>query len=143
MTTRADVVAQARQWLDVPFLHQGVSREGCDCRGLVIGVCRELGLVAPDFDVTGYPREPDGRSMLEACDRHMQRIGRDAMQPGDVIVVAFHKHPQHLGILTDHAYGCRGVIHGLGVTAQRVVETQLQFTPSMRFVAAYALPGVA
>lgn len=143
MTSRADVVAQARQWLDVPFLHQGVTREGCDCRGLVIGVCRELGLVAPDFDVTGYAREPDGRSMLHECDRHMQRISRDAMRPGDVVVVAFHKHPQHLGFLTDHAYGCPGVIHALGINANRVVETRLLFTAGMRFVAAYAVPGVA
>ena len=54
MTSRADVVAAALAWTDTPFHHQArLKGVGVDCVGLVIGVARELGLIAPDFDVVG------------------------------------------------------------------------------------------
>ena len=142
--TRADVVAAARGWLDTPFHHQArLKGVGVDCAGLVIGVARELGLVAPDFDVSGYARQPDGVSLIGWCDQYMARVPQDQMQPGDVIVVAFDVDPQHLGILGDYRHGGLSIIQSLGVTARRVVETRLMFSSAMRYVAAYRLPGVA
>ena len=40
---RAQIVAQARQWIGTPYLHQASLRGcGCDCLGLVRGVWRTV-----------------------------------------------------------------------------------------------------
>lgn len=147
MTTRRDVVAAARGWIGTPF-HASARLKGVgvDCAGLVIGVMRELKLCAPDWDVPPYRQTPDGVSMLAQCDLYMRRITQEEMQPGDVICTVCSVHPQHLGILADHLHFERGlaVIHASNNRAEyRVIETRLMFSRISRFVAAYALPGVA
>lgn len=143
MTTRAEVVAEARSWIGTPFQHQQrLKGVGVDCAGLVIGVARELGLVAADFDVTGYSRAPDG-TLLELCDANMARIGQDQMQPGDVVVVSVESDPQHMGILGDYVHGGLSIIHAASIgPRQAVIETRLMFSRAMTFVAAYSMPGV-
>lgn len=142
MVTRNDVVGCARSFLETPFHHQArLKGVGVDCVGLVIGVARSLGLIAPDFDVAAYPRTPDGTSLMHLTDAHMTRISREAMQPGDVVVVAFAKDPQHLGILSEYRHGGLSIIHAHSISG-RVIETRLMFGAHMKFVAAYSLPGV-
>lgn len=146
MTTRAEVIAVARSWLATPFHHQARAKgAGVDCIGLVIGVSRELGLVAADFDVRGYARVPDGRSLLTLADQHMRRIDRGSMQAGDVIVVRWARDPQHFAILADYAHGGLSIIHAYGQPGGggKVQEQRLDEAMLARFVAAYALPGVA
>lgn len=139
---RLQVVAQAREWINTPFQHQArMHAVGVDCAGLVIGVARQLGLVAPDFDVSNYPRSPDGVTLLKWCDRYMLRVARENMMPGHVVVVAFDKDPQHLGILGDYRHGGLSIIHAAQKPG-RVIETRLMFSPAMKFVAVYRLPGV-
>lgn len=135
------VVAAARQWLGTPYHHQARLRGvGVDCAGLVVGVARELDMVAPGFDVAGYSRRPDGWSFLEWSDQHMARIPRASMAPGDCVVVRFSKHPQHIGILGDYQHGGLSIIHAL--VGHGVVETRLLLDKNMQFVAAYKLPEV-
>jgi len=143
MIQRAQVVTCARTWIDTPYQHQARLRTvGVDCAGLVIGVARQLGIVAEDFDVQGYSPQPDGVSLLAWCDQSMRQIRQDELQPGDVVVVAFDKAPGHMGICGDYLHGGLSIIHALGITAGRVVETRLVFERSMRFVRGYAMPGV-
>ncbi len=142
---RETVVAQAREWLGTPYHHQARLRGvGVDCAGLVIGVARELGMVAPDFDVPPYPRRPDGRSMLGYCNQFMTRIELVDMQAGDVIVLRFEHDPQHMGIVVPHRRGL-AMVHALGTAdgKGRVIEQRLDSTTIERFVAAYRMPGVA
>lgn len=144
MTTRADVVTCARSWVGTPYQHQArLKGVGVDCAGLVIGVARELGLIEADWDVQGYARQPDGASLRRWCDDSMTPIGRNDMQPGDVVLVAFDAAPGHMGIVADYLHGGLSIVHALGITAKRVIETRLMFSASMRFVGAYALRGVA
>ena len=42
------IIAAARAWLGVPWRHQGRTRQGVDCAGLVVLVGREFGLAAYD-----------------------------------------------------------------------------------------------
>jgi cell wall-associated NlpC family hydrolase len=143
-TTRADVIAEARSWLDVPYVHQGRSRAGVDCAGLVIVVARSLGLVAPDFDVNGYARTPDGSSLLEICDALMTRIQLWQLRPGNVLVIRFGQEPQHLGIVGDYLYGGLSLIQALGTSdgKGRVIEWQLTKRKGWKPAQAYALRGV-
>lgn len=144
--TRADVVTAARTWIDTPFHHAARSKGiGVDCAGLLVGVARELGLVAPDFDVPPYIPTPDGHTMLEWCREYMREVVRHAMQPGDAIVVITDEHPQHLGILGDYRSGGLSIIHAsnsTSTTPQRVIETRLMFSRVQRFVAAFSFPGI-
>ena len=139
--TRADVCAEARAWLGTKWTHQHRAKGlAVDCAGLIIGVARELRIVAADFDVQGYSRQPDG-TLIDQCDHWMRRIAKTAMQPGDVLVLAIEEDPMHMGIVADYRHGGLSLIHASS-TAGRVVEHRLMFARNLRFRAAYALPGV-
>lgn len=142
--TRMQLVAAAREWIGTPFHHQGrLQGVGVDCVGLVIGVARQLGLVAPAFDVPAYPRAPDGASLMHLVDLHLMPLQMDEpVQPGHVIVVRLDAHPQHLGIVGDYRHGGLSIIHAAAQPG-RVIETRLMFSRAMRFVGAFNVPGVA
>jgi len=146
--TRADVVATARSWLGTPYVHQHRTKgHGVDCVGLIIGVARELALVAPDFDVNGYERAPDGSTMLAQCDLFMDRIFMDQLRPGHVLVYEFDRRlgPQHLGIVGDYFDGGLSLIQALGKTNGKgeVVEWNIgRPRKGWAPVQAYALRGV-
>lgn len=139
---RQDVVAAARGWIGTPYHHQArIKGMGVDCIGLVIGVARELSLVAPDFDINGYRRRPDGTTLMRLSLQHMSAVDFEAMQAGDVVVVAFDTEPQHFGILADYRHGGLSMIHAASGHGS-VIETRLMFSRALRFVAAFHLPGV-
>ncbi len=141
----AEVVAQALTWLGTPFHHAQILKGvGVDCAGLVIGVARELGLVAPDFDVPAYRKTPDG-SMLALCERYMTRISHAMMRAGDVVVVAIESDPQHLCILYDYRPHVFGIIHAACRSDRTgsVIQSRLLWGRYFEFVSAYRLPGVA
>lgn len=143
--TRADVVAEARTWLDTPYAHQHRAKGvAVDCAGLIVGVARELELVAPDFDVNGYARTPDGRSLLELCDRFMTRVRLGDLKPGHVLVIRWERDPQHMGILGDYLVGGLSLIHALGTAdgKGRVVEHRLNAQTMAKAIRGYALPKV-
>lgn len=142
MTTRARIVQEARNWIDSPFHHQGrLKGVGVDCAGLVIGIARELGIVAPDFNVAAYPRSPDGETLMHLAEIHLTPIAEADMQPGDVIVVAVDREPQHIGVLGDYRHGGLSIIHAAS-NAGFVIETRLMFNRTLRFVAAFSFPEV-
>jgi len=130
------ITAEARSWLGVPFLHQGRSRAGVDCAGLVICVCRALGALPPDFDVTGYTRQPDG-SMQAACERYLQPA---QAAPGGIFVMRYEGEPQHMGFYADYRHGGLSVVHAVHASG-RVVEHRLDALWRRRVVASYAVPG--
>jgi cell wall-associated NlpC family hydrolase len=145
MTLRTDIVAEARTWLKTPFHHQGrVRGVGVDCAGVPLEIGKALGLLPADAAITGYPRQPDGISLLAHCDRWLVRVPRAAMAAGDVIVVRFDRDPQHVGVLGDYRHGGLSMIHALGTPDGRgeVVEHRLDASTLARLVAVYRFPGV-
>lgn len=142
MISRTDVVAKAREYLDTPFHHQArLKGVGIDCVGLVICVCKDLNILSPEYDVTGYPRIPDGTSFLYHAEEVLITIPSESMQIGDAVVVSYDRDPQHIGILGDYRHGGFSIIHASS-EANKVIETRLMFSEYMKFVGAYALPGV-
>jgi cell wall-associated NlpC family hydrolase len=139
---RSQVISEAQSWLGTPFHHQArLKGVGVDCVGLVIGVGKELGLIGQDFDITGYDRIPDGRTLMAGAVKHMVPIHQAEMQAGDVIVVKFQQYPQHFGFLGNYRHGGFSIIHAASAYG-KVVEQRLMFTKAMGFVAAFKLPGV-
>lgn len=131
------VVSTARGFLGVPFLHQGRSTRGVDCSGLIVLTVRALGI--SDFDVKGYPRQPDGRSFEQAL-----RDGGCVPGPvrvGALLFIRFYREPQHVGFVTDYVHGGHGLIHSYSV-AHGVVEHRLDDKWLRRTASAWTLPGV-
>lgn len=136
------IVSTAREWIGTPFHHQArVKGVGVDCVGLVIAVARELGHVAPDFDVLGYSRHPDGVELMHHLNNNMNVVSQADMRPGDVVCVAFDSHPQHVGIVADYVHGGLSIIHAASKVG-KVIETRLMFSSAMRFVDAFRFEGV-
>jgi cell wall-associated NlpC family hydrolase len=137
------IVEVARSYLGTPFAHQGrLPGVGLDCAGVVIAIARELGVVAPDFDITGYGRTPDGVSLMGWCRQYMTEVPRSEMRPGDVLCVAWETIPHHLCVLGDYRHGGLSIIHSIdqrGKVRGSVVEHRLVFGARMKFVAAFRL----
>lgn len=114
MITREPLVACAKSWIDTAVVHQGQRKgEGCDCKGLIVGVAVELGL--PEGRslaalVRDYPSDFKGRRMFDGLARTLIRVA--SPQPGDVLAILLGRDPcpRHLAFLTaadkiTHAYG--------------------------------------
>lgn len=98
----AQIVAEARSWLGTPFHWQAsLKGVGCDCKGLVAGVARELDL-------------PEARSLYASMASYGEAVpvgllrkglsetlvGVDEPEPGDVLLLRAGGKAQHLGIFT-------------------------------------------
>lgn len=145
MTTRAEIVAYARTLVGTPFHHAGrLPGVGVDCAGVLVLAARQCALVSQSFDLPSYTQTPDGKTMLEWCNKFMgARVDRASLRPGDACVMVIDRYPQHLGIVGNHKRGGLSLIHASNTAnPPRVVETSLIFTPVQRFVAGYSFPGV-
>jgi cell wall-associated NlpC family hydrolase len=137
MTTPATLIACARTWRGVPFLHQGRSRYGIDCVGLIIETLRECAALPADYvDPRDYGRSPDGQ-LTELIARHCERVRVAEM--GVLVLIRWPqaKLAQHVALCTGdtliHAYqGPRGVIEH-GYRGEWIKRT----------VALWRLPGIA
>lgn len=148
--SRAAFLAEARTWMETPFMHQrSIKLVGCDCGGLVRGVCVSMGLLPPDYmdriepDLRGYPSRPDGIVMRAICDRFLRRTAVADVRPADMLLFRFGVHPQHTAIVGDYVHGGLSMIHALGPShPAKVVEHSIDATWRKRIVAAYAIPGI-
>lgn len=136
MSTAAEIMATARSWRGVPFRHQGRSRNGVDCAGVVRAVGLQHGEVIED--VNGYARQPDG-SMRAACDRYLDPVPAPVL--GGVLLMRFVSQPQHLAIVVDYGEGGLGIVHALEKSGQ-VVEHQLDRLWRSRIVQCYRFRGM-
>lgn len=112
------MIAAARDCLGTPFHHQGrVALRGLDCIGLIVHALREAGVRVADN--TGYGRMPDGNRLKENLLAHGFTETQAAM-PGDVLLMRFHRIPQHVGLMVaENAF-----IHAYAMQ-RKVIETQL------------------
>lgn len=99
MTTRAQIIAEARTWIGTPWVHQGrLKGIACDCVGMIICVARALEIFPPELDAT-YSRNPQPKLMIDYLNQYLDRIDGPP-QPADVLLLRPHRITQHLGILT-------------------------------------------
>lgn len=148
MTTRAEVVAEARAWIGTRFHHQAsLKGVGCDCIGLVRGVGTELGiytssdLALPEVQqFKGYARTPTNGMLKRGFDLFAVRIPRAEIRPGDIILMRFESEPQHVAIVSE-LNGVLSMIHSYALP-RKVVEHSIDTTWRSRIVAAYSFPGV-
>jgi cell wall-associated NlpC family hydrolase len=106
--TGADIVAEARTYIGTPWRHQGRSREGIDCAGLVLKVMHAMEIT--DFDAADYSRQATDESMVQACREHLVDVSLAEARPGDVAVMRFGSN-RHIGFFGDYLYGGLSLIH--------------------------------
>lgn len=100
MTSRSDIVAEARGYIGTAFRHQGrIKGIGVDCIGLVIGIANALGL--SDYDITDYPVSPNSTMMAAKLREHLDEIAFKELLPGDIAWFKIVREPQHVAIITE------------------------------------------
>lgn len=116
MIPAAALIAQARQWVGVPFIHQGRARHGADCLGFVAAMAAELGSrVLLEHLPGNYARDPQARllnGMTDLC----RTID---LEPAALVLFQFpqSKFPSHAAIYTGES-----IIHAFARVG-KVVET--------------------
>lgn len=133
MTTRAEIVTEARRWLGTPFKHQGrVMGEGVDCGGVVVMLARRFGLDQDYTDPVGYPSQPHNDYMERLLDRYTIPVRPVERRAADILTFSFGRHLHHIGILS----APDRVIHAWNDGQGCVIESRLtgSFAHGMRRV---------
>lgn len=118
--------AEAREWIGTPFAwQQSVKGVGCDCKGLIRGVARELGLEEAECFYAQFssyrPDRPVPSALLvEGMSKVFDRA--DEKTIGDVLLLKVHGKAAHLAIVTGEDMAVHA--HGAG-QSERVKETRL------------------
>lgn len=123
-TERYDLVRAARGWVGVRWRHQGRSRAGVDCGGLLVMAMRDIG--RDTLDKRAYGRVPkDG--WLEAVMAENFGAPQTASELGVGSAVVMHfgvGQSDHVGIVGAHPDGGWRLIHAYAPW-RKVVEHRL------------------
>lgn len=95
---REDIVTEAREWQGVPFLHQGRSRSGVDCVGLVQKVGDRFSVHY--VDLMGYARAPANLTFLRHLRQFLKPYPIKGIRTGIVGVFRQSRFPCHIGIFS-------------------------------------------
>lgn len=113
----------ARKYLGCAFKHQGRSREGMDCVGLVVMSLADCGRQVAD--VTSYGRDPhNGLLERNLSATFGPAISMDQMRPGDIVAIDFAGAVRHVAIIGVYEFGGLSLIH-TDESVGRVVEHRL------------------
>jgi len=139
---RSEVVTTARTYVGVPYRHQGRTRAGIDCIGLIWCIAADLGY---RVDIpANYAQSPSSALLIEGCERTMVKQDRALtdLKPGDVVVMwgMTRAEAQHFAVV-GQVDGRLTLIHAFS-KHQKVVEQSIDEFWSRRFVAIYCFPGL-
>jgi len=133
MTTRSQIVAEARAWIGVNYKRKGRNATGLDCVGLPIKVANALAFT--DHDTTDYPDRPDGtflvriREVMEAAGGRQKPIAEHA--DGDLLVFSEGVHVCHCAIrTTDPRTNQPSIVHA-HARRRKVVEETIEAARSI------------
>lgn len=136
--TREDYIARVREWLGVRFRHQGRSRMGVDCAGLVVETLRECGCLPAEMP-SNYGRFPSG-VMIETIRAHCRPLPAPAGRLAAMALIRWpgHKEASHVAICTGptliHAYQSCGQVVENGYRGPWVRDTDsLWMLPGIRY----------
>lgn len=109
-----------------------------------MGVAGELGLTLMDgrpitcLDRTDYPHHPDTAYLISQIEDALCPVAREAIRPGDIVLLRVDGSPQHLGIAGD-AGNPISIIHAYA-PAHAVVEHVLDEAWECRVQQVYRHP---
>lgn len=135
MINRENLVNEARTWLGVRFRHQGRTRNGVDCIGLLIAVAQNALEIAPVI-INNYGRRPHQQDIFNDIKNHLNKIDRKNLQPGDIVQMRLGQQATHFGMFTGPS-----IIHSAAIY-RKVVEHSFSSDIQSTVIACYAIPGV-
>jgi cell wall-associated NlpC family hydrolase len=124
MVTRAQIVEEAMTWCGTPFIWgQATKGRGCDCKGLIYGIARELDLPEAKGALAQFKAYRTANSDLLLEGLAASLVPTEDPQPGDVacLIIGEPPKPQHLAILVED----RRILHCYGRNLDRVVLVPL------------------
>lgn len=129
------IALEARQWINTPVIWgQTQKGRGCDCKGLVAGVFRELGRPEAEsiygLDCSYRPDRPvPTRLLKQGLEELFAKQPRGAvLEDGMILLLRVRGRAQHLAIVTD---GGTRAVHADGWGSKRVRDRRLEALLSM------------
>lgn len=118
MTTRYEIITEARRWVGTRYKHQHRHRgHYVDCVGLIIGVGLACGCLEWTREAfrpwAGYAQTPNPRQMTHGLHQFLDLVDDREPQLGDIAYIAWEEAPHlpmHLAILSQFE-GRRTIIH--------------------------------
>lgn len=102
--TREQIADKARSLIGTRFLHQGRSREGVDCVGLLYVILTEIGYEGI-YDVEGYRASPPARVIYETLCQNFDEIPVSEVGVGDIYLMRIGgRKAKHASVLVSDAY---------------------------------------
>lgn len=139
---RIEVVEKAREYIGVPYRHQGRKKTGIDCIGLIWCVANDLGYETSI--PANYAKSPSPDLLISECEKNLvkQDRGTDDLKIGDILVMwgMTRNEAQHFAIIGE-VDGRKTLIHAFS-KHKKVVEQSIDEFWSRRFVALYCFPGL-
>lgn len=133
MTFGEKVAKEARSWAGTPFVW-GQSRkgQGCDCKGLVIGVARVLGrpeaeTLYAEFSSYRHDRPVPSAFLLEGMEAMFDRV--DEMKAGDILLLKHGGRPGHLAIVSGEGKAVHTQISSRAWVKETKIEALLKIYP--------------
>lgn len=119
MTTRDDIVTEAKTWIGTKFKKGGRDRTGVDCIGLLVVVGRKFSFNI--FDTVEYSFNPEPEKFQELVyDQTVPRKLND-LDVGSIALFRQSLWPMHTGIISKDQYGRYTVINS-SLKERKVVE---------------------
>lgn len=140
---RQAIIDESLSWVGTPYHAQAhLKGIGVDCIGLIIGVAKAVGVLAPTYRPPIYSQEWHWHSNEELLQETLTLMQCPCLpvgqhQPGDMLVFQYGRVSSHVGIVLPEGLLVHAVRDDGRVVAQRLTEA-LQG----RLRAAYAFPGV-
>lgn len=138
MSTRDQIVEEARKWIGTPWRHLGRNRAGIDCVGLGVVVTRALNIC--DYDVASYSRTP-GPGLTD----HIRKVADEVIitlaEPGDFLVLRDAAFPFHVAFLSMR-HGQFHIIHAHARRRMVIEEPYIGDWPKLT-LHAFRFNGVA
>lgn len=103
---RTQLCKVAKEWLalQVKYEHRGLTRNGCDCTGLIIGALRELGYLKT-YVLRNYSRDWNLHAgadnyIVEEAEKVADKV--ESPIPGDIVLFHFCRCVAHAGIIVEN-----------------------------------------
>jgi cell wall-associated NlpC family hydrolase len=120
-----EIAAEAVAWIDTPFVWgQSQKGRGCDCKGLLAGVMRELGRpeaesIYATFGGYRVDRPVPSALLVEGMAALFDQV--DEVAPGRLLLLKFGGHAGHLAIVTSEGRA----VHAFPGRSEKVCERDL------------------
>lgn len=136
---RVDIIADARTWIDTPFIHQcRVRGHGGDCVAMIEWLALKYNVIDKPYR-TNYGVEPMMKEILSALIESGCRRLPNAFdhKPADILFIQYRHEPQHLALSMPN----NRILHGYS-GAGRYVETVFNSRLEDGLRSAWEFPGI-